>query len=75
MLDAPAPNMLWVSDFTYVAPWTGFVYVAPVDRRLEAVQLTQTIWFYLRPLNVRQHIEIHPKRESYAHQRENPHST
>ena len=23
-----APNMLWVSDFTYVATWTGFVYVA-----------------------------------------------
>jgi transposase InsO family protein len=25
---APVPNMLWVSDFTYVATWTGFVYVA-----------------------------------------------
>ena len=25
---APAPNMLWVSDFTYVASWIGFVYVA-----------------------------------------------
>ena len=25
---APAPNRLWVSDFTYVASWTGFVYVA-----------------------------------------------
>jgi transposase InsO family protein len=25
---APAPNMLWLSDFTYVAIWTGFVYVA-----------------------------------------------
>ena len=25
---APAPNMLSVSDFTYVATWTGFVYVA-----------------------------------------------
>lgn len=23
-----APNMLWVSDFTYVATWKGFVYVA-----------------------------------------------
>jgi len=22
------PNMLWVSDFTYVSTWTGFVYVA-----------------------------------------------
>lgn len=25
---APAPNRLWVSDFTYVATWHGFVYVA-----------------------------------------------
>jgi len=25
---APAPNRLWVSDFTYVATWVGFVYVA-----------------------------------------------
>lgn len=24
----PAPNMLWVSDFTYVATWSGFAYVA-----------------------------------------------
>src|SRR5271165_4799629 len=24
----PRPNMLWVSDFTYVATWQGFVYVA-----------------------------------------------
>lgn len=25
---APAPDILWVSDFTYVATWQGFVYVA-----------------------------------------------
>ena len=25
---APAPNMLWVADFTYVATWSGFVHVA-----------------------------------------------
>lgn len=25
---APAPNLLWVSDFTYVSTWQGFVYVA-----------------------------------------------
>lgn len=24
----PAPNMLWVGDFTYVATWKGFAYVA-----------------------------------------------
>jgi transposase InsO family protein len=23
---APAPNVLWVSDFTYVATWQGFAY-------------------------------------------------
>ena len=26
--EAPQPNMLWVSDFTYVPTWAGFVYVA-----------------------------------------------
>jgi len=25
---SPRPNALWVSDFTYVATWAGFVYVA-----------------------------------------------
>jgi transposase InsO family protein len=25
---APRPNQLWVSDFTCVATWSGFVYVA-----------------------------------------------
>ncbi len=25
---APRPNALWVSDFTYVATWSGFLYVA-----------------------------------------------
>ncbi len=24
---APAPNRLWLSDFTYVSTWSGFVYV------------------------------------------------
>ena len=28
LFHAPRPNMLWVSDFTYVATWSGFVYVA-----------------------------------------------
>ncbi len=26
--EASRPNQLWVADFTYVATWTGFVYVA-----------------------------------------------
>jgi transposase InsO family protein len=25
---APAPDRLWLSDFTYVATWAGFIYVA-----------------------------------------------
>ena len=25
---APAPNLLWLSDFTYVSTWQGFAYVA-----------------------------------------------
>jgi transposase InsO family protein len=25
---ATRPNQLWVADFTYVATWSGFVYVA-----------------------------------------------
>jgi transposase InsO family protein len=25
---APAPNRVWISDFTYVRTWAGFVYVA-----------------------------------------------
>jgi hypothetical protein len=25
---APAPNTLWLSDFTYISTWSGFVYVA-----------------------------------------------
>jgi len=32
---APRPNVLWVSDFTYVATWTGFVYVAFVIDALD----------------------------------------
>lgn len=25
---APAPNLVWIADFTYVRTWAGFVYVA-----------------------------------------------
>ncbi len=27
-LDTSRPNQFWVADFTYVATWQGFVYVA-----------------------------------------------
>jgi len=34
---APRPNVLWLSDFTYVATWTCFVYVAfVIERRIRA---------------------------------------
>ena len=42
-LQAPEPNRLWVADFTYVATWAGFVYVAFVidafARRMPALFL------------------------------------
>lgn len=41
-----APNMLWVSDFTYVATWKGVVYVAFVidayARRIVGWRASQT---------------------------------
>ncbi|GJD86286.1 Putative transposase InsK for insertion sequence element IS150 [Methylobacterium haplocladii] len=43
---APRPNALWVSDFTYVATWTGFVYVAFVidayARRIVSWRVSRT---------------------------------
>ena len=43
---APWPNALWVSDFTYVATWAGFVYVAFVTdayaRRIVGWRVSRT---------------------------------
>jgi transposase InsO family protein len=43
---APQPNVLWVSDFTYVATWQGFVYVAFVidvfARRIVGWRMSRT---------------------------------
>ena len=43
---APRPNALWVSDFTYVATWSGFVYVAFVTdtfaRRIVGWRVSRT---------------------------------
>ncbi|WAT15237.1 IS3 family transposase [Xanthomonas fragariae] len=43
---APSPNRLWVSDFTYVSTWAGFVYVAFVidvyARRIVGWKVSQT---------------------------------
>ena len=42
----PAPNRLWVSDFTYVPTWKGFVYVAFVidaySRRIVGWRVSST---------------------------------
>ena len=44
--NAPAPNMLWVSDFTYVSTWAGMVYVAFVidvySRRIVGWRVSRT---------------------------------
>jgi transposase InsO family protein len=43
---AAAPNRLWVSDFTYVATWSGFVYVAFIidafSRRIVGWRVSRT---------------------------------
>jgi len=45
--DPPAPNRLWVADFTYVSTWTGWVYVAFVQdcysRRILGWQASTTM--------------------------------
>ena len=50
---APAPNRLWLSDFTYVATWTGFVYVAFVidayARRIVGWRVSRTAHASLVP--------------------------
>ncbi len=43
---ATRPNQLWVSDFTYVATWSGFVYVAFV---IENVDLVDRQFMATRP--------------------------
>ena len=44
---APRPNVLWLSDFTYVATWQGFVYVAFIidayARRIVGWRVSRTV--------------------------------
>jgi transposase InsO family protein len=44
--NAPRPNTLWVSDFTYVSTWTGFICVAFVidayARRIVGLHVSRT---------------------------------
>jgi putative transposase len=41
---APRPNALWVSDFTYVTTWAGFVYVAFVIDAFALDALEQALY-------------------------------
>lgn len=65
---APAPNRLWVSDFTYVATWSGFVYVAFVidvfARRIVGWRVSRTphAGFVLDALEQ----AIHERRPAYS---------
>jgi hypothetical protein len=67
---APAPNMLWVSDFTYVSTWAGMVYVALVidvfARRIVGwrVSRTQTASFVLDALEQALHARRQPRASS-----------
>ncbi len=54
---APAPNMLWLSDFTYVSTWSGFVYLAFVidayARRIVGWPVSRMAQCELRPRSSR----------------------
>ena len=69
---APAPNVLWVSDFTYVSTWSGFVYVAFVidvyARRIVGwrVSRTPTAGFVLDALEQALHAR-RPTENSLVH--------
>ena len=69
---APRPNALWVSDFTYVATWSGFVYVAFVidafARRIVGWRVSRTAHagFVLDALEQALHAR-HPIRGGLVH--------
>src|SRR5678816_3021220 len=57
---ATRPNQLWVSDFTYVATWRGFVYAAVVidvfarrivGRRVSSSLATDLVLDAARPMS------------------------
>jgi len=71
--NAPHPNVLWVSDFTYVATWTGFVYVAFVidayARRIVGWRVSRTAHagFVLDALEQALHERRPPHRGGLVH--------
>ena len=45
---APAPNKLWLSGFTYVSTWSGFVYVAfVIDAYRSRDEARQDVFDYI----------------------------
>ena len=70
---APAPNRLWLSDFTYVSTWSGFVYVAFVidayARRIVGWRVSRTAHagFVLDALEQALHERRHIHRGGLVH--------
>jgi putative transposase len=68
---APRPNALWVADLTYVATWTGFVYVAFVidvfARRIVGWRVATTLRTDLTLDALEQALHARPDRDGLVH--------
>jgi putative transposase len=68
---APRPNALWVADLTYVAAWTGFVYVAFVidvfARRIVGWRVATTLRTDLTLDALEQALHARPDRDGLVH--------
>jgi len=68
---APRPNALWVADLTYVATWTGFVYVAFVidvfARRIVGWRVATTLRTDLTLDALEQALHARPDRAGLVH--------
>jgi len=68
---APRPTALWVADLTYVATWTGFVYVAFVidvfARRIVGWRVATTLRTDLALDALEQALHARPDRDGLVH--------
>src|SRR5207247_3374876 len=68
---APRPNALWVADLTYVATWTGFVYVTFVidvfARRIVGWRVATTLRTDLTLDALEQALHARPDRDGLVH--------
>src|SRR5881409_1923071 len=68
---ASRPNELWVADFTFVAAWTGFVYVAFVidvfARRIVGWRVATTLRTDLALDALEQALHARPDRDGLVH--------